>query len=65
MADKNKISGSGNPFLTVDSIKKHFPVKGSFLATGKLLKAVDGISFEVCMTMFLPLSVRADAGNQQ
>ena len=48
MADKSIISGSGNPFLTVDSIKKHFPVKGSFLATGKLLKAVDGISFEVC-----------------
>jgi len=48
VADKSIISGSGNPFLTVDSIKKHFPVKGSFLATGKLLKAVDGISFEVC-----------------
>jgi len=48
VADKNEISNSGNPFLTVDSVKKYFPVKGSFLTTGKLLKAVDGISFEVC-----------------
>jgi ABC-type oligopeptide transport system ATPase subunit len=47
MADNNKMSSSGHHFLTVDSIKKHFPVKKSFGTTGKLLKAVDGISFEV------------------
>ncbi len=47
MSDYNKMSGSTDPFLTVDSIKKHFTVRGSYGATGKLLKAVDGISFEV------------------
>jgi ABC-type oligopeptide transport system ATPase subunit len=41
------MGGSGDTFLTVDSIKKYFPVKESFGITGKLLKAVDGISFEV------------------
>src|SRR5208337_558044 len=47
MSDNSKMGGSGGPFLTVDSIKKYFPVKKSFGTTGKLLKAVDGISFEV------------------
>ena len=47
MADNSKMSFSGDHFLTVDSIKKHFPLKESFGTTGKLLKAVDGISFEV------------------
>lgn len=45
--DQRKMSGYGDPFLAVDSIKKHFPVKGGYGTTGKLLKAVDGISFEV------------------
>ena len=47
MSDSSKMGGSGDTFLTVDSIKKYFPVKESFGITGKLLKAVDGISFEV------------------
>ncbi len=47
MADNSKMSGSGDTFLTVDSIKKHFPVKGGRGTSGKLLKAVDGVSFEV------------------
>ncbi len=47
MVDNSKISSSSDPFLTVDSIKKHFPVKGSRGTAGKVLKAVDGISFEV------------------
>ena len=33
--------------LVVDSIKKHFPVKGGFGKPGKWLRAVDGVSFEV------------------
>src|SRR5208337_4772945 len=47
MADNSKISGSGAPFLAVDSIRKYFHVKGSRGISGNLLKAVDGISFEV------------------
>ncbi len=33
--------------LIVDSIKKYFPIKGGFRKPLKLLKAVDGVSFEV------------------
>ncbi len=47
MADNSKISGPGGSLLAVDSIRKYFPVKRSFGTTGKLLKAVDGVSFEV------------------
>ena len=47
MADNSKVSGSGDPLLTIDSIKKYFHGKTEFGATGKWLKAVDGISFEV------------------
>lgn len=47
MADNSKMSGPTDPFLTVDSIKKHFPVKWSRETAGKFIKAVDGISFEV------------------
>ncbi len=47
MADNSKMSGSRDQFLAVDSIKKHFPVKGSRGTTSNLLKAVDGVSFEV------------------
>lgn len=47
MADNSKMSGSGDPFLAVDSIRKYFPVKGGRGTTGNLLKAVDGVSFEV------------------
>jgi len=47
VADNSKVSGSGDPLLTIDSIKKYFHGKTEFGATGKWLKAVDGISFEV------------------
>ena len=47
VADDRKMSGPTDPFLTVDSIKKHFPVKWSRETAGKFIKAVDGISFEV------------------
>jgi len=36
-----------NAILKVNSIKKYFPVKGGFAKPPKLLKAVDGVSFEV------------------
>ena len=47
MADNSNMSGLTDPFLSVDSIKKHFPVKWSRETAGKFIKAVDGISFEV------------------
>ncbi|MBF0559719.1 MAG: ABC transporter ATP-binding protein, partial [Nitrospirae bacterium] len=43
----NNQGQTNTPLLVVDSLKKHFPIKSDFGSTGKWLKAVDGISFEV------------------
>jgi ABC-type oligopeptide transport system ATPase subunit len=47
VADQIKTIGDRGPLLTVDSIRKYFPTKSGFGATGKWVKAVDGVSFEV------------------
>ncbi|MDA1349461.1 MAG: ATP-binding cassette domain-containing protein, partial [Chloroflexi bacterium] len=42
------MSSSNGPVLRVEGLKKHFPVARSFLGrTKKVLKAVDGISFDI------------------
>ncbi len=38
---------SGDPILRVQGLKKHFPVGGGFLRKASILKAVDGVSFDV------------------
>ncbi|MGD0281901.1 MAG: ATP-binding cassette domain-containing protein [Dissulfurispiraceae bacterium] len=45
--DNQKQTNAPMPLLSVDSVKKYFPLKTEFGTTGKWLKAVDGISFEV------------------
>jgi peptide/nickel transport system ATP-binding protein/oligopeptide transport system ATP-binding protein len=45
--NKTKLQNPITPLLSVDSIKKYFPVKSGFGKPLKLLKAVDGVSFEV------------------
>ncbi|NLA25806.1 MAG: ABC transporter ATP-binding protein, partial [Firmicutes bacterium] len=38
---------SGESLLSVENLKKHFPVGGAMLGEKQLLKAVDGISFNI------------------
>ena len=38
---------AGEPLLSVKDLKVHFPVRGGLLGASKLLKAVDGVSFDV------------------
>ena len=48
MTTENGTNGSGGALLTVQNLKKYFPVGGGLFGRNKLfLKAVDGISFEI------------------
>ena len=46
MSERQSVSDS--PLIEVEGLRKHFPVSGGFLRrTAGLLKAVDGVSFEI------------------
>ncbi|MFN8557859.1 MAG: dipeptide ABC transporter ATP-binding protein [Dehalococcoidia bacterium] len=47
VADEAGADDSRSPLLRVDGLKKHFPIGGGLFRKAVVLKAVDGVSFEV------------------